>query len=149
MEQVISLFSKGKRIAFDTSICIYFFEGHQKYYHIVKQLFQAVENEQIIVYYSALLLTELYAGPLKKGDRSIVENWNKYFKHYPSFYMKSVDEKIAYKAAILRAKYMIKTPDALHIATAIEEKVSFFLTNDKNLKKITEIQVMCLEDLLE
>lgn len=148
MERLISLLQKGTRIAFDTSICIYFFEGHPLYNELLMKLFSEVEDEHIDVFYSTLLLTELYTGPLKNGDVTTVQIWNKYFKHYPAMNAQPVDEEIAFKASVLRAKYNLKTPDAIHLATALYSQVKLFLTNDSALKKITEIKVLCLDDLL-
>jgi len=46
------------------------------------------------------------------------------------------------RATDLRAKYLkLKTPDALHLAAAIESGCDAFVTNDFGLKVITEIRV--------
>jgi len=47
-------------------------------------------------------------------------------------------------AAHLRASYKIKLPDALHIATAIENHIEIFLTNDREIPSIPEITVLQL-----
>jgi predicted nucleic acid-binding protein len=44
----------------------------------------------------------------------------------------------------LRATYKIKLPDALHIATAIENDIEVFLTNDREIPSIPEITVLQL-----
>ena len=59
----------------------------------------------------------------------------------------SVNKNIARRAAELRAKYNLKTPDALHVATALETHCQAFLTNDMGLKRITEIQILVLDEL--
>ncbi|MGH7171944.1 MAG: type II toxin-antitoxin system VapC family toxin [Gemmataceae bacterium] len=48
------------------------------------------------------------------------------------------------RAADLRVKYRFKTPDALHLAAAIEHACDRFLTNDVQLKSCTEITVELL-----
>lgn len=49
------------------------------------------------------------------------------------------------KAADLRAKYSwLKTPDAIHLAAAIESGCDAFLTNDRRLERCTEIKVEVL-----
>lgn len=47
-------------------------------------------------------------------------------------------------AAELRAKYGIKTPDALFLATAILENANIFVTNDVRLKRIEEMNFLIL-----
>jgi len=54
---------------------------------------------------------------------------------------------VAIKAAELRAKYNLRTPDAIQIATAIEHKSDYFLTNDTQLKSIPEIAGVVLSHL--
>jgi predicted nucleic acid-binding protein len=41
----------------------------------------------------------------------------------------------------------VRIADALHIAAAIDAQCDAFLTNDKGLKRITEIVVWVLDDL--
>ena len=48
----------------------------------------------------------------------------------------------------LRAQYNITLPDALQIAVAIESKCDVFLTNDANLKRVKELKILVLKDLL-
>jgi predicted nucleic acid-binding protein len=52
------------------------------------------------------------------------------------------------QAAQIRAKYNFKTPDAIFIATAIEEGAEVFITNDIRLKKMDEINCIVLSDYL-
>ncbi|MEW6607058.1 MAG: PIN domain-containing protein [bacterium] len=54
----------------------------------------------------------------------------------------TADPIIAEKAAELRAQYGITTPDAIQFAIGIENNGTLFVTNDKNLKKIKEIEVL-------
>ena len=54
---------------------------------------------------------------------------------------------IAEKAASLRAVQNLKTPDAIHIATALDQKADFFLTNDAKLPRLPQPQVLVLADL--
>ena len=49
--------------------------------------------------------------------------------------------------AEMRAKYNLRTPDALQLSVAIEHKADYFLTNDTRLKAVTEIQSVILSDL--
>jgi predicted nucleic acid-binding protein len=49
----------------------------------------------------------------------------------------------------LRAKYQsLKSFDALQLASAISNNCKVFVTNDKRLKTITEINVLTMDDLL-
>lgn len=62
--------------------------------------------------------------------------------------MYPIDEVIAEKAAEFRAKYSIKTPDAIQVATCIEYNATLFITNDVRLKKVDDVSVLLLSDVL-
>jgi len=47
-----------------------------------------------------------------------------------------------------RAKYGLKTPDSIQVATAIYTSADYFLTNDIRLKAIKEIETLVLDELI-
>ncbi|MEX0813140.1 MAG: PIN domain-containing protein [Chitinophagales bacterium] len=64
----------------------------------------------------------------------------------PNIEITNIDLPISKKAAQVRAKYGFKTPDSIQLATAITNNAKFFLTNDSDLKKIKEIEVVTLKN---
>jgi len=58
-----------------------------------------------------------------------------------------VSVTIAEQAARLRAQYRLRTPDAIHIATAMIAGCDAFLTNDRDLKRVQAIRVLILDEL--
>ena len=57
--------------------------------------------------------------------------------------------EILMKAANVRAKNpAIRTPDAIHLATAVVERCSVFITNDVGLKHVSDIPTIILNELL-
>ncbi|MBO4329006.1 MAG: type II toxin-antitoxin system VapC family toxin [Rhodocyclaceae bacterium] len=55
-----------------------------------------------------------------------------------------LDNRIKSKAILLRKQYRIKLPDAIIVATALENALPF-LSADKALRKITELDLRLLE----
>ena len=58
-----------------------------------------------------------------------------------------LDISIAQKAAELRARYDLKIPDAIQLATGIITDCDVLLTNDQSLKKVKEIRVIVINEL--
>lgn len=58
-----------------------------------------------------------------------------------------VSAAIAQSAAALRVRYRLRTPDALQIATALEAGCQALLCNDTELRRISELRVLVLDDL--
>ncbi len=51
-------------------------------------------------------------------------------------------------AANLRATTNLKTPDAIHMATAIDAGCTIFLTNDNGFRNVTNLPVVILSEIL-
>ncbi len=56
---------------------------------------------------------------------------------------------MAVRAAELRARCGLRTPDALQIATVLTHRCDAFLTNDARLKQGDAVRVLVLDDLAE
>jgi predicted nucleic acid-binding protein len=85
--------------------------------------------------------------PLRAGDAGIAASYRNLLRNSRHFSLVSVNEAIAELASDLRARHNLKTPDAIHVASAIVSGCDTFITNDRMLSRVTEIRVMVLEDL--
>ncbi|VVB92054.1 PIN domain protein [uncultured archaeon] len=61
--------------------------------------------------------------------------------------MVPLDESVSLKAAQLRAKYGLKTPDTIQLASVIHKKGEVFITNDRRMENVKEIKVLALTDM--
>lgn len=82
---------------------------------------------------------------LNRSD--LVDQYERILTGSPNIDIYDIDILIARRAAQLRAAYHLKTPDALQIATGIAQEAAIFLTNDVELKKVMEIEVVLLNDI--
>ena len=55
-----------------------------------------------------------------------------------------LSSSVVERATDLRARYSLKTPDALHLATAIELHADVFLTGDQTLARCADVAVEVL-----
>lgn len=91
---------------------------------------------------------EIVGKPLSLNQPDIADLYEILLRHFPNLYLLEVDDRIARQAAELRVKYRLKIPDALHVATALRANATAFITNDEQLKRITELDVIGLNDFL-
>lgn len=138
---------EGKVIFLDTAPLIYFIEGHSKYQPTLQQLFALNDSGNFKFLTSSITLLEVMVKPLKEEETKIVEKYKTILTNAKGMDIVEITIPIAMKAAELRAKYKIHTPDALQIATAIEHQADYFLTNDQRLKSVTEITIFTLSEL--
>jgi predicted nucleic acid-binding protein len=67
---------------------------------------------------------------------------------FPNLEWIPVSVQIAALAARYRAEYGLKTPDAIQAATCVYAGVPALITNDVVIRRIPEINVLVLDDLL-
>jgi predicted nucleic acid-binding protein len=134
-------------IGLDTAPIIYFVEANPKYDAIVTEIFQQINDSKIIGLTSVISLTEVLVHPIRQKNYLLKKKYNDIFQNSPNFYTKPIIVSVAQIAAELRAKYNLRTPDSLQIATALENNCDAFLCNDKDLKRVTELQILILDEL--
>ncbi|MEO7364478.1 MAG: PIN domain-containing protein [Candidatus Saccharimonadales bacterium] len=117
---------------FDSNILIYFVENNVDFgEYATELLIKAIDDEGAV--FSVLALTELLSHRLTTAQHHKLETFRKLVIFLP------VTEVIATKAGQLRlAHASLRTPDALHLATALVHKASF-QTHDKRLAKIAAL----------
>lgn len=142
--EVTSLLRRHHCLYLDTNLYIYFFEDNPHFATQVEEILNfAAEHQQTLIA-SQLLLTELLVGPYRQKTESLIQTYQNLPHTFPNLRLVDLGFAISCKAAELRAKYDIRTPDALHLATAIIEEADVFLSLDKQLKKVKEIEVLVL-----
>lgn len=92
---------------------------------------------------SDLTRLECQVGPLMSGNTLLLTKFTTFFQS-PDVRVLALTPAVCDRAAALRAKYRFKTPDAMHLAAAIEHGCDRFLTNDLKLQSCTEIAVEVL-----
>lgn len=134
-------------IAFDTAPIIYFVEANPRYDALITQVFQRIDNAEIVGITSVISLCEVLVHPIRHQNILLRQRYYDILQNSPNFFTEAVNSSIAETAAELRAKYNLRTPDALQIATALENNCDAFLCNDKDLKRISEMKIFILDDL--
>ena len=92
-------------------------------------------------------MTEVLTQPKRVGNVTVEHEYRDLLLHSRHFRLISIDASIAEQAADLRARYRLRTPDALQIAAALTVGCQAFVTNDPPLKRMTELRVLVLDDL--
>lgn len=115
----------GKTIGLDTAPLIYFIEENPKYFDIVKPFFEAIDSGKIRVITSTVTLLEVLVHPLKRQNIKVAEEYREILLN-SNLDLFDVSPLISEKAAQLRAQHNIRTPDAIQIATALNEEAFFF-----------------------
>lgn len=130
--------------AIDTSPFIYLIEGKAPRDQKAVALFKEIEQVQKVT--SIITPIEVLAfcsGPL---GAALAERYRHYFRRTPGLQVRNVDWEVAEAAAEVRAKYALRTPDAIQVATALLNEADVFITNDRRLARIEEIPVVMFDE---
>lgn len=123
-------------------------EENARYIAAVEAIFRWVEIPGRRAVTSTVTMLELLVRPYRMADLDQVDLFYSLLSTYPNLEWAVTDLNIADRAAELRARKKLRTPDAIQIATAIASGATGYVTNDKVFKRVNDIDVLLLDDLL-
>jgi predicted nucleic acid-binding protein len=145
--KISDAFNGVQRVALDTAPLIYLVENHPDYADRMDEIVDHIEEHAVQAFTSALTLTEVLVVPKRNGDSVLEAAYKSILLNGKNLSLVTIDATTADLAANLRAKYSLRTPDALQVASAIVNKCDAILTNDQGLKRVTELRVLVLDEL--
>ena len=95
---------------------------------------------------SDLAVLETLVKPLRDGDL-IVETLFRSLFDAVEVNLIPVTRALWEDAALLRAETGLKTPDAIHAATALLAQCTLFVTNDDDFRRVEDLPIVVLDDL--
>lgn len=136
------------KLGIDTSPFIYLVEANSTYDPVVTPIFQLIDDGSLHAVTSVITLTEVLNHPIRLGLTDLETQYRTLLTSSRNLDLVAIDLEIATLAAKLRARYNLRTPDALQVSVAISTGCQGFLTNDKGIKRVTELRVIVLDELL-
>ncbi|NES25651.1 MAG: type II toxin-antitoxin system VapC family toxin [Symploca sp. SIO3E6] len=111
-------------------------------------LWAKLQAGNIEVLTSELTLMEVLVIPIRNSDTFLTDAYERLLQS-PQIQLVSIEPLILREAARLRAVTpSLRTPDAIHVATAMTSECSQFLTNDQRLRIIPDLPVVILDEVL-
>ena len=139
---------EGDRIYLDTNTWIYALEGYSEFRSELTLLFEQMQAGTLTGITSELTLAELLVKPCQDRDLAQQVRYKKAIANRKNFFVMPVLRDLLIDAADVRAKTQLKLPDAIHAATALRTKCTTLLTNDRQIKKLTDISVVLLSEVI-
>lgn len=147
--KLVTLLKEIDSIFIDTAPFIYYIEEYEKYIEVVDPLFSYISRGHITAYTSFITLIEVLTKPLEEKDERLVCKYEDLLTNSKGLILTDMDKNISLESAKLRVKYRIKIPDAIQVASGFVNGAKAFITNDSNLKKIKEINIIVLDDIIK
>lgn len=93
-------------------------------------------------------MTELLVQPYRDSDEQRVSEFYGLLATYPHLEWIAPDLEIADTAALFRARYRLRTPDALQAATAARRGASGLVSNDPMFARLEAFETFLLDKAL-
>ena len=132
----------------DANVALYTINRHPVYAPLCDPLWQAAQKGIVSAVSSELTLMETLVGPLRHGDTmkaALTESlWTR-----GGTSLLPITQDILREAAQLRAAIpALKTPDAIHAATALLNGCVLFVSKDMGFRRVPGLPLVLLDDVL-
>lgn len=144
----LKLPNSGK-VYVDSNCVIYGVEKVKPYAAILEPLWRAGASHPISLIGSQIVLLEVLVKPVWENKPELQEKFRHFLLRSQEFSTIPIDLGILERAARIRADSGLRTPDAIHAATALEAGAALFVTNDPGFRRVTGMPVAVLSELLD
>jgi len=123
-------------VLLDTVAFIYFLEGHSEHGLTAEAVLRRIEKGEIAGLMATLVLAELLVPVYRAGQTRRARDVASRLMGFHNLEVISLSPQISIRAAKLRADHGLRTPDAIHAATALAGSAHGILTNDRDLLRL-------------
>lgn len=131
--------AQGATVVVDTAPFIYVLESHPQWADQFVGLFEAAARGNLTIALSTITLAEVLTGPFKAGQTALAKRYEKALSQYEVI---SVSPAIAALAAQLRARYRLKLPDAIQLASALDIGAAALVTHDRDFSQVSGMVIL-------
>ena len=125
---------------------IYSVEGIEPYRSLLAPMWRQARAGQFVVTTSELSVMETMVKPLRDGDRVLHRVFQE-IMNSNEVRLIPTTRSLWESAAEIRANVNLRTPDAIHAATCIQEQCTLFITNDGAFRRVSGLPVVVLDDI--
>jgi len=137
----------GSIVYLDAAPIIYSVEKNPDYLMLMTEVWQQVEAGDIGVVTSELSLLEALVHPVRDDDDDQISAYETVLSA-SEMQLMPITTEVLRMAVNFRVNQNFKTPDAIHAATAFLSGSSHLFTNDQTFRRLENIDVIILSDLL-
>ena len=136
-----------QKIGLDSNVLIYLIETKGSVADVVASIVDMIADGQVVGVLSAIGLVEILVGPARVGDARLFETTAEALRDLP-IRVVPLSGAIAEDAAWIRGASGVGLEDAVHLASARAAGATAFVTNDRRIRAIPNLDVIYLDDLV-
>ncbi len=132
----------------DANVFIYSVERIEPYRSLLEPMWAAAQAKQFEIISSELVLLETLVKPFREGDTFLENLFRELFQAREMRLIPMTAALWEHAARLRSAIPSLKTPDAIHAASALSAGSALFLTNDPVFRRVSGLSVTLLSDLI-
>ena len=136
-------------VAVDTGVFIYFIEEEPRYLPLIEELFEEADSGRRELITSAVTVLEVLVVPYRLGALELAQRYELLLTRSRGIQVVDLTQSLLKIAAQLRAATMMRTRDAIQIASALSANCRTYLTTDLSLPVVHGITVLQLSSYLK
>jgi len=135
-------------IYIDACAVIYSVERVEPYSTLLAPLWKSARRQTAEILTSELSLLEVLVRPLHTGNTALEALFRDLLLASQEVSLIPVSRAVIERAAAVRATTGLRTPDAIHVASARQSRCRSFVTNDPVFSRVAGLPTVILHDLL-
>ena len=136
----------GRKAYFDANVFIYLMEGFPGLEKSLADIRDSIRNGESEIFTSELTICEVLMLPFRDNKAALVAKYRQFIEGSGAFTLLPTTRETYIRASLARAQHGLKTPDAIHLASAIESGCAVFVSNDRKIKVPKGIEILDLGD---
>ena len=129
----------GALLLVDSAPLIYHLENNAGFAPRFAGLFEAVASGRLRMALTTVTLAEVLTGPYRHDRDALGKQIEAVLSEYE---VHPLSASIAVQAARLRARYRLRLPDAIQLATALEINAWALVTHDRDFSKVQDVRIL-------
>jgi predicted nucleic acid-binding protein len=128
----------GALVLVDTAPIVYVLEGHPQFAKRFAPLFARHAAGELRLAVTTTTLAEVLIGPLMQGEEALAK---RYRDTLEGWQLVSLTADIAEMTARVRARYRLKLPDAVQVASALSIDAYALITHDRDFAVVRGLRI--------
>jgi predicted nucleic acid-binding protein len=138
---------RHRRVGLDSNVLIYLLEDAGSLGTKAGDLLDAIAQGRPEGVLATIGVAEVCAGPASAGDAALVERYADELGSLDNIRLIALSTDVAAAAAALRGAGAMSLADAIHLASARSAGATAFVTNDRRIKSVPQLEVIYLDEL--
>ena len=130
---------EGALLLVDSAPLIYHLENNAQFAYRFAGLYLSAAAGRLRMALTTVTLAEVLSGPFKHGRDALAKQLEAALREHSIY---PLSASIAVESARLRARYRLKLPDAIQLATALEINAYALVTHDRDFSNVEDVRIL-------